>query len=390
MLRWHGAPPLLVCGARHTAAIAEQLAAIDVVPDALIVEPAARNTAPAVALAACRIAARDPDGLMLVMPSDHVIADPVAFAAAVTLATPIASRGALVTFGIEPEGPETGFGYIESGDTIAPGVRAARRFVEKPTRERAEAMLAAGGYTWNAGIFLFRAQALLEALADHAPEVRAAAEAAMAAATHDGPLIHPDAAAFAAAPSISLDYAVMEKAARVAVVPVAMGWSDIGGWDALYDHGPADADGNVRGGPGRVETLDTTDCLLRADGVTLAAVGLSGLNIVATPDAVLVTGRGRGQDVRQIADRLAGSAILERPVIAVHAWGTERLVSDDGVRVRRVDLLAGAVWRPAPGERVMLLAGAADGDGAALMAGGLEMVAELVTAAGAQLLVIGA
>ena len=166
-LRWQGAdaaPPLVVCGALHAEAIAAQLAAIGVTPEAIVVEPSARNTAPAVALAACHVEALDKRATMLVMPSDHVVTDPAAFAAAIERARPVVADGWLVTFGIAPTGPETGYGYIEAGDEIAGGVRAARRFVEKPHRERAAEMLAAGGYSWNAGIFMFRVDAFIAAL----------------------------------------------------------------------------------------------------------------------------------------------------------------------------------------------------------------------------------
>ncbi len=381
-------PPLVICGKPHAALIAEQLAAINVRPQDLVVEPCARNTAAAVAFAAHMVASFGSAEVMLVMPSDHVITRPDAFAAAIDRARAVVADGWLVTFGITPAGPETGYGYIEIGEAIGPGVRAAARFIEKPDRARAEAMLAQGGFVWNGGIFMFRADALLAAMADHAPEVAAAAAAAYAHATRDGDRVCPDAAAFAAAPSISLDYAVMEKAARVAVVPVDMGWSDIGSWDALRDNGPADADGNVCGGSGRVEALDSHGCLLRAEGVTLSAIGVSGLNIVATPDAVLVTAQGRSQEVRDVAARLTGDPLLQRPTVSVHSWGSERLVNDIGVGVRRIDLLPGADWRASATHRLMLLDGAAECDGIVLILGEFFCGSRVTTAKGAALLAV--
>lgn len=386
--RDHG--PLVICGAAHAQAIAAQLAEIGIVPEGIVVEPCARNTAPAIAFAAVHIAARDPAGVMLVMPSDHVIDRPEALLAAIDRARAPVDQGWLATFGIAPSAPETGYGYIETGAEIAPGVHAARRFVEKPDAATASAMLADGGFTWNGGIFMFRADAFLAVLAEHAPAVLAAVNAAHDGAATSGALIHPAAAAFTAAPSISVDYAVMEKAARVAVVPVDMGWSDIGGWDALHAHGPATADGNIHGGSGRIETIATRDCLLRAEGTTLATIGIDGLIVVATPDAVLVAARGEGQAVRDIAARLAGDAALDRPVVIAHAWGTERLVSDGaGLRVRQIDVGGGATWACDTAAQVMLIEGSATGDGAALALGTLAHARSVTTERAARLLVFG-
>ncbi len=384
-------PPLIVCGAAHAVAITEQLAEIAIVGATLIIEPCARNTAPAVMLAAAAIAARGrPDDLMLVMPSDHAIADPLAFAAAVTRARPVAEAGWLVTLGIAPTAPETGYGYIAVGAAIADGVHAAERFVEKPARAAAEAMLADGGYAWNGGIFLFRADTLLTAMATHAPDVHAAVLQSLIGIDDASDTIHPDAAAFAASPSISLDYAVMEHAARVAVVPVAMGWSDIGSWDSLYAHAATDEAANVVSGSGRVETVDAIGNLLHADGITLAAIGVTGLRIVATPDAVLVTAAGSSQAVKQITTRLAGDPTLERPVVTAKPWGSERIVDDGaGIAVRIIDIVPGGHWTGTPTTRVILIAGAAKADGRdALAAGALQPARAVSSTDGARLLVI--
>ena len=352
--RFH--PPLVVTGGGHAGLIREQLGAAT----RLIVEPAARNTAPAIALALLAVAAEDPDGLLLVMPSDHRMAAPAALLAAIAAAVPVAEPGWLVTFGIRAATPETGYGYIEAGARIADGVLQAARFVEKPDRARAEAFVASGNHSWNSGIFLFSVAGMRAALAAHAPEVLAAAEAAMAAARVTATDICPDASAFARSPAISIDHAVFEHAAQVAVCPVDPGWSDIGSWDALHGLGVADAAGNVVSG--QVESLDTNGCLLRSDGVILTTIGINNLNIIATPDAVLVTARGRSQQVRDIAARLAGDPVLVRPQVRHHPWGEERVVEDRGsTLVRRIALNDGAAFHPPKGSRLMLVGGAAKG-----------------------------
>ena len=295
-------PPVIVCGAAHAVTIATQLGEIGINASAMIVEPMARNTAAAIALAALEVATRDSAGVMLVMPSDHVIDLPEALLAGVErAATPVAD-GWLTTFGIAPTAPETGYGYIETGDELASGVHVAARFVEKPDRATAEAMLATGGFAWNGGLFLFRADAYLAALAEHAPAVLDAATAAFDAARRDGITVQPDASAFGRAPSISVDYAVMEKAAKVAVVPVAIGWSDIGSWNAVHAHGTPDADGNVTRGP--VILADTHNCLIRTEGPLVATLGIEGLIIVVANGTVLVAAADRAQEVKDIVSRL--------------------------------------------------------------------------------------
>jgi mannose-1-phosphate guanylyltransferase len=266
--------PLIVANARHADLIEGQLESRAAT---LILEPLARNTAPAIALAALAANPADP---LLVMPSDHVITDISAFTTAIDAALPFVERGWLATFGIAPDAPETGYGYISIGE---------------------EAMLAQGGYVWNGGIFLFRADAYLRALAEFAPAMLDAARDAMEKATRTGQRILPDADAFAASPSDSIDYAVMEKADRVAVVPVSMGWSDIGSWDALHTLN-ADAAGDAHSG--EVIALDTANCLLSSDGIRIAAVGVSDLIVVASGDSVLIMPRGQSQDVKRVVAAL--------------------------------------------------------------------------------------
>lgn len=293
--------PLVVASASHADAVEADLAAAGCAPATLILEPVGRNTAAAIALAAH--AADRPDRLLLVLPSDHHIDDPAAFAAAIARARRAAQDGWLVTFGIQPTAPETGYGYIRIGETIADGVRRVERFKEKPDRAAAAAMLAEGGHFWNAGIFLFRADRLLAMLAQHAPAIAGSVRGAMDAATRSAARIAPDAAAFATAPAEPIDCAVMEKADRVAVVPVAMAWSDVGSWDALWDLGPQDEAGNTVAG--HAIALDTRNCLLRGDGVRVAACGVEDLIVVAVPGEVLVLRRGHAQDVRRIVAALS-------------------------------------------------------------------------------------
>ncbi|RDE06001.1 mannose-1-phosphate guanylyltransferase/mannose-6-phosphate isomerase [Sphingomonas aracearum] len=293
------AAPIVVANARHAEEIEAQLAAVGAEPQALILEPAGRNTAPAIALAAL---AADPAAPLLVMPSDHVIADVPAFLAAVDAALPLVAEGWLVTFGISPDAPETGYGWIQVGEEIAARVHRVARFVEKPPRDKAEAMLAAGDHAWNGGIFLFRADAFLAALETHCPQMLAAVTEAMDKAGHDGTRLLPDAEAFARSPDDSIDYAVMEKADRVAVVPVAMGWSDVGSWDAL--HAISDTDGVGNAHQGEVLAIDTANCLVRTDGARIALVGVEDLIVVASGDDILVLPRGRSQEVKKLIEAM--------------------------------------------------------------------------------------
>ncbi|NIJ19951.1 mannose-1-phosphate guanylyltransferase/mannose-1-phosphate guanylyltransferase/mannose-6-phosphate isomerase [Sphingomonas naasensis] len=295
------APPIVVANARHADQVEAQLATVATAAQALILEPAGRNTAPAIALAA--IAAGGGADPVLVMPSDHVIADVEAFHAAIQAALPLVEQGWLVTFGIAPDAPETGYGWIKVGEPLAAGVHRVERFVEKPPRDRAEEMLAAGDHAWNGGIFLFRADMYLGALSVYAPAMLVATQRAMEKARREGIRVWPDAEEFAASPSDSIDYAVMEKAPRVAVVPVAMGWSDVGSWDALHAISECDAQGNVCRGD--VIAIDAENCLIRSEaGKRVALVGVRDLIVVATGDDVLVLPRGRSQDVRKIIEAM--------------------------------------------------------------------------------------
>ena len=301
-LRAVGTPftaPIVVANARHADIIETQLRDVEIEPRLIILEPVARNTAPAIALAALSVA---PGDALLVMPSDHIVRDVEAFRRAVDAALPLVEKGWLVTFGINPEGPETGYGWIQTGEAIGDNVHKVRRFIEKPVRERAEAMFESGGYFWNGGIFLFRADRYLEELGNYVPEMRRSVKRAITQASTNGVHLYPDAEAFAAAPSDSIDYAVMEKADRVAVVPVTMGWSDVGNWDALYTVNERDAQGNVL--HGKVVTHDARNCMVRTDGPRVALVGVDDLVVVVSGEDILVMPRSRSQDVKTLVGKL--------------------------------------------------------------------------------------
>jgi mannose-1-phosphate guanylyltransferase len=291
------APPVIVAGAAHADLIEAQLAEIGVSDAALLLEPSARNTAPAIALAA--LALDDPQSPMLVMPSDHVILDASAFDAATDALLPLVTQGWLATYGISPTGPETGYGYIQAGEKLAEGVHAVSRFVEKPDAARAAQMIASGDHVWNGGIFLLRADAYLEAMATHAPEMLAAVQDAMRKASRTANRIHPDAAAFAACPSDSIDYAVMERADRVAVTPVGMGWSDVGSWDSLYDLGAKDERANAA--HGTIRLSEASGNLIHADGIRVSVHGVHDLIVVANGEEVMILPRGSSQKVRDFA-----------------------------------------------------------------------------------------
>lgn len=289
------AAPLIVAGSAHLALIEAQSEGTSNV----IVEPSARNTAAAIALAALRV---PEDAILLICPSDHHIADVAAFRAAAVKAAALAADDWLVSFGIEATAPETGFGYLERGDPIGDlGFRTAR-FIEKPDRARAEGFVASGKHAWNGGIFAFRAGAYLAELGRYRPDIAAAVRAAVADGRTDGARFHPAAAPFDAIKGDSVDYAIMEKTDRAAMVPVDMGWSDIGNWDALHAALPCDASGNaVRG---TAELVDCHNVLVDSDGPRVSAIGLDDIIIVVNGEDVLVTTRAGAQKVGKLTGAL--------------------------------------------------------------------------------------
>ena len=292
----HFTAPIIVAAQRHAALIDDAMRAAG--DDArLILEPVARNTAPAILMAALAAQALHGDAaVLLVMPSDHVIADVAAFHAAIASGTPAAVAGRIVTFGIAPSHADTGFGYLELGAArgATPGVHDVARFIEKPPQADADAMLAAGHYLWNAGIFLMRADVLMAEGAAHARAMTDAARAAMAAAVIDARAITPARAALADCPANSIDYAIMERSALVAAVPMDPGWSDVGSWDALAALAGDDA------ALGPVIALDSRGNYVRSDGLRISMLGVENLIIVARGDELLILPRGRSQEVKRL------------------------------------------------------------------------------------------
>ncbi|HJR55099.1 MAG TPA: mannose-1-phosphate guanylyltransferase/mannose-6-phosphate isomerase, partial [Rhizomicrobium sp.] len=272
--------PLIICNQEHRFLIAEQLRAAGVAGARSVLEPVGRNTAPAAAIAALKVVEENPEGLILLMPSDHVVLNRPAFQQAVAVARQAAQDGALVTFGIKPAAPETGYGYIKSAEPLAnaAGAFAIDRFVEKPDRATAESYLASGDYFWNSGMFLFRAAAFLEELRRLQPRILECCQDSLAHAHRDMDFIRLGEPAFVACPSDSIDYAVMEHASKAAVVPVEMGWNDVGSWQSLWDIAPRDAGGNAV--KGNVLTEKARNSYLRSEGPLVAAVGVENLVVV--------------------------------------------------------------------------------------------------------------
>ncbi len=327
------ADPLVICNHEHRFLVAEQLRAIGAKPKLLLLEPMGRNTAPAVAAAALALAAEDPKALMLVLPSDHCIQDRAAFHRAIATASAAAAQGLMTTFGIIPDSPETGYGYIRRGPALQglKGVHAIERFVEKPDAVRAQEFLDSGEYFWNSGMFLLGAGAYVEELGVHQPAVLDAVRRALAARQMDLDFCRLEEAAFASSPSISIDYAVMEKTTLGAVGPVEMGWSDVGSWDALWQIHAKTAEGNVLEGDVLAENVNNT--FIKADNRMVAAVGVDNLIIVETSDAVLVADKRSAQDVKALVDRLKAESrsehVFHRRVY--RPWGSYEGI-DDGNR----------------------------------------------------------
>lgn len=335
------AAPLVVANEEHRFMVAEQLREAGCETGTILLEPVGRNTAPAIAVAALEAMALGDDPLLLVLPSDHVITDVARFHTAVRQAQPAAEEGQLVTFGIVPAGPETGYGYIRAA--AGEGVRAVEAFVEKPDADTAAGYVASGAYFWNSGMFLFRASRYLQELARFRPQMLAACREAHAKARRDPDFVRLDREAFAASPSDSIDYAVMEKTDAAAVLPMDAGWNDVGSWSALWAIAGQDADGNAHRGD--VIAQDCRNTLAWSDGRLLALLGLDDVVVVNTTDAVLVARKDRVQDVKGIVATLKQQ---QRPEAAVHRrvyrpWGSYDAV-DAGERfqVKRITVKPGA------------------------------------------------
>jgi len=338
-------PPIVVCNVEHRFMVAEQLRQLGIDAAATVIEPMARNTAPAVAAGALLAATGDAKRPILVLPSDASIRKPQAFSAAIDTGLAAALRGHLVTLGIRPTSPETGYGYIQLGaglDGVA-GVHAVGRFVEKPDAARARQFVDSGDHYWNGGIFLMRADLYLAELQRFEPAMLEACKTALKDARSDLDFTRLDAIAFERSPSKSIDYAVIEHTDRAAVVPVDMGWSDVGSWEALLSESAGDDNGNVA--VGDVVADDVRGCYLRADdGVMVAALGIEDLVVVATADAVLVTPRHRSQDVKRIVEKLkaAGRSESSMHLKVFRPWGYyETIGTGDRHQVKHISVLPG-------------------------------------------------
>jgi len=361
------AAPLVVCNEAHRFLVAEQLRAIDRPPQAIILEPVGRNTAPAVALAALQALGDGADPLLLVLPADHVIRDAAELRRVIAAGIAPAENGALLTFGIVPTAPETGYGYIRRGEkreargannqpleadgdfsrlaSLAAdfNVYSVAQFVEKPDLETARKYLESGDYYWNSGMFLFRASVLLAELEKHAPEMLGACRRAWEGRAADLDFTRLGVEAFAACPADSIDYAVMEKTAKAAVIPLDAGWSDVGSWSALWEVGEGCASGNVRHGD--VFDIEVENSFLYAGSRLVAAIGVKDLVVVELADAVLVAAKDRVQDVKRVVEHLKtmgrSEHLLHRRVN--RPWGTyEGLDAGDGFLVKRITVNPGA------------------------------------------------
>ena len=340
------AAPMVVCNEEHRFMVAEQLRAVGIHPAAVMLEPVGRNTAPAVAIAALHAQSENggADPLLLILPADHVITDVAGFRAAILQVAAQAEAGYLITFGIVPTAPETGYGYIKAGAPLNDrGVCAVERFVEKPDQATAERYLASGDYYWNSGMFLFRASTFLAELERFAPAMLAACQHALAEGHADRDFLWLDRAAFAACPKDSIDYAVMEKTDHAVVTSLAVGWNDVGSWSALWEVGERDADGNIERGD--VISLETRDSYIDAASRLVATVGVEHLVVVETADAVLVASKDRVQEVKTVVDQLKAR---QRPEGRLHRkvyrpWGCyDSIDFDQRFQVKRITVNPGA------------------------------------------------
>jgi mannose-1-phosphate guanylyltransferase/mannose-6-phosphate isomerase len=343
------AAPSIVTAGDFRFVVIEQLAALEIAAADILIEPSARNTAAAICAAALALEARVPDALMLVAPSDHVIPDAACFRNAVQAATPAALAGQLVTFGIRPDRPETGYGWLELSEKptadFAPVPQVLRSFVEKPNLATAEALLAGGMHLWNAGIFLFTTQTILEAFAKHAPEVLSATRAAFEAAEKDLSFTRLAPTPWDKLVDISIDYAVMERADNLTVVPYNGAWSDLGDWQAVWRESTPDPSGVALSGP--ATALDCHDTLLQAtdQAQQVVGIGLTDIIVVAMPDAVLVAHKDRAQDVKQAVAALRAKGVSQAEILPrdYRPWGWyESLVIGPRFQVKRIVVHPGA------------------------------------------------
>jgi len=339
------AEPVVVCNESHRFLVAEQLRAIGHEQSAIILEPKGRNTAPAISVAALHLQAQQGDPVMLVLPADHVIANLEAFHSTLNIGLDLAEQGKLVTFGIVPDCPETGYGYIQQGDSLNASKLAYQvaRFVEKPDSETAQNYLDSGEYYWNSGMFMFRCSVLLQELKKFNPEMLSSTEQALHKATHDFDFVRLDKDSFVACPSDSIDYAVMEKTSESVVLPLDANWNDVGAWDALWDIGDKDENGNVVHGD--IISDAVSDSYIHAGNRLVAAIGMQDCIIVETADAVLVADKKQAQSVKKVVETLKATqreeAYLHQRVY--RPWGSyETLDEESRFKVKRIIVNSGS------------------------------------------------
>jgi len=335
-------PPMVVCNEAHRFLVAEQLRGHGA---RIVLEPAGRNSAPAIAAAALLAEELGAGTVLWIMAADSAVADVPALHAALARAAAAARAGRIVTFGMRPTAPETGYGYIEAGAALPglDGVQEVARFVEKPDAARAAEFLAGGRHLWNSGMFVATASALIAELERHEPALLAAVRASVEGAKRDMDFVRLAPDAFAAAPSISIDYAVMERTRHAAVVPAAIGWSDIGSWDSLWEISAKDGAGNATTGP--VELLDARNCIVRSEGILTGVVGLEDAVVVVTDDAVLAMHRSRAQDVKKLVEALKARGHKEATEHrrAYRPWGHyEGLILGERFQVKKIQVRPGA------------------------------------------------
>ncbi|MDH4584790.1 mannose-1-phosphate guanylyltransferase/mannose-6-phosphate isomerase [Pseudomonas sp. BN415] len=338
-------PAVLVANQDHRFIVQEQLDAIGLQPQAMLLEPFGRNTAPAVAIAAMQLVAEGRDELMLVLPADHVLRDPLAFQKALALAASAADKGEMVLFGVPAERPETGYGYIRSkSDGVLPeGISRVAEFVEKPNEELARQYVASGDYFWNSGMFLFRASRFLEELKHHEVDIYDTCLLALERSKRDGIAVSIDSATFACCPDNSIDYAVMEKTARACVVPLDAGWNDVGSWSSIWDVHEKDADGNVT--KGDVVVQDSHNCLVHGNGKLVSVIGLDDVVVVETKDAMMIAHKDRVQDVKKLVNKLDadGRSETQNHCAVYRPWGSYDSVDMGGrFQVKHITVKPGA------------------------------------------------
>ncbi len=333
------APPIIICNDQHRFVVAEQLRSINITPKSIVLEPVPRNTATAVMIAAKLAAQDNPEACLLILPSDHAIADTKKFNKVIDQALYAASTGWMVSFGMTPTRPETGYGYIHQGKQIsdAPGVFAVNKFIEKPNAQQAASLLAEGGYLWNGGMYIFLAQRVISEIERYLPEVSAAAQKALSKATHDLDFLRLDQDALMESPAISIDYGVMEKTTRAAVIPADIGWSDVGSWASLAETLKPDEVGNIMSGDVLLE--ETKRSYVRSEGPLVCTLGIDNLIVIATEDAVLVAQKDQAQKVGKLVEKLRalGRPESDANPTVYRPWGSYKTVrSGDRFQVKYI------------------------------------------------------